>query len=267
MQSTPALKSLSALMLFCLTFMVCGLHNGLAQKLKDAMPILESYAKDYELDPTFDRDVTFGIQVDNDFYTITAKSAKDAPGTVTVKAGKPTTPTFYFVTSLETLNQVDRGEMNALTGAAKAFSSDYAPFDADVMEGFVPDETFTDTLFKVYFHFWTRGLPERIPYGLDKTRFTHGAQASIFYYQEGFRSGYIALKQGQHANQDEGSKSNPFPTLLVIIKGTGTMIIAGKESELSAGEAILIPAGITHEFINHNPEPLEAILLMFGDGA
>jgi mannose-6-phosphate isomerase-like protein (cupin superfamily) len=36
---------------------------------------------------------------------------------------------------------------------------------------------------------------------------------------------------------------------------------------LAAGEAVLIPAGVTHEFLNEHGEPLECILLMFGEGA
>ena len=235
---------------------------------KDVRTILAGYAKDYETDVTFNKDVTFAVKVDDAFWHVKAKAkTEESPAKVSVFEGKPEAPTFFFFTDLETLNKIDNGEMNALTGAAKAFSSDFAPFDADVMEGFIPDENFLNTLLSVYFHFWTKGLPERIPYGLNYTRFTHGAQAAIFYYQPGFRSGYVAIKKGQHANEDEKSKSNPFPTLLIAIKGKGKMIINGTESILAAGEAVLIPAGVTHEFLNEYDEPLECILLMFGDGA
>ena len=235
---------------------------------KDVKTILESYAKDYETDVTFKKDVTFAVKVDEAFWHIIAKAkTEESPAKVTVKEGKPVVPTFYFYTDIETLNKIDKGEMNALTGAAKAFSSDFAPFDADVMEGYVPNQDFLNNLLSVYFHFWTKGLPERIPFGLNYTRFTHGAQASVFYYQPGFRSAYVAIKKGQHANEDEKSKSNPFPTLLIAIKGEGKMIINGTESILAAGEAVLIPAGVTHEFLNEHDEPLECILLMFGEGA
>jgi mannose-6-phosphate isomerase-like protein (cupin superfamily) len=235
---------------------------------KDARTIIEGYAKDYQNDVTFKEDVTFAVKVDETFWHVKAiAKTEESEAKVTVHDGKPEQPSFYFFTDLATLNKIDKGEMNALTGAAKAFSSDYAPFDADVMEGFSPDQNFLPTLLSVYFHFWTKGLPERIPYGLDLTRFTHGAQASIFYYQPGFRSGYVAIKKGQHANKDEKSKSNPFPTLLIAIKGEGKMIINGVESIFSEGEAILIPAEVKHEFLNENEEPLECILLMFGEGA
>ena len=252
-----------------LFFLFLLLQSSLSfSQQKDVKTILEGFAKDYESDITFNNDVTFAVKVDDAFWHIIAKTkTEDSPAKVSVYEGKPDVPTFYFFTDLETLNKIDKGEMNPLTGAAKAFSSDFAPFDADVMEGFSPDEDFLKTLLSVYFHFWTKGLPERIPFGLDYTRFTHGAQATIFYYQPGFRSGYVALKKGQHANENEKSKSNPFPTLLIAINGEGKMIINGNESILKSGEAVLIPAGVTHEFINEKEEPLECILLMFGEGA
>lgn len=257
-------KTFAKLVFFCLCLQT---SLGLSQQ-KDARTIIEGYAKDYETDVTFVKDVTFAVKVDDTYWHVKAKAkTESSPAKVTVHDGKPELPSFYFYTDIETLNKVDRGEMNALTGAAKAFSTDYAPFDADVMEGFSPNQEFLKTLLNVYFHFWTKGLPERIPFGLEHTRFTHGAQAAIFYYQPGFRSGYVAIKKGQHANEDENSKSNPFPTLLIAIKGKAKMIINDEISILKVGEAILIPAGVKHEFLNENDELFEAILLMFGDGA
>jgi len=266
---TQVLKFKTKSRLTTLTFIcLCFLSSlGFSQQ-KDARTIIEGYANDYQNDVTLVKDVTFAVKVDDTFWHVIAKAkTEQSEANVTVHDGKPEQPSFYFFTDLETLNKVDRGEMNAFTGAAKAFSSDFAPFDADVMEGFSPDQEFIKTLLSVYFHFWTKGLPERIPYGIDYTRFTHGAQAAIFYYQPGFRSGYVAIKKGQHANKDEKSKSNPFPTLLIAIKGQSKMIINGMESKLTEGEAVLIPAGVKHEFLNENDELFEAILLMFGEGA
>lgn len=231
--------------------------------------ILNAFAQDYEQDVTFRQDVTFGIQVDDHFWHIKAKAGTEnnAPE-VLVLDGEPAAPTFYFFTDFATLEKIDKGELNALTGAAKAFSTDFAPFDMDIMEGFVPDHVFLPTLLSTLFHFWTKGTPEIIPFGLDHTRPNHGAQASVFYYQPGFRSAYVAIKKGQHANENEQSKENPFPTLLIGIKGAADMIIDGKKSVLTSGNAVLIPAGVSHEFLNPDrDEPFEGILLMFGEGA
>ena len=247
---------------------ICFSLNAKNQKV-EIETILHAYANDYAQDPMLNQAVSFGVKVGELFWHIQAKPKTDTSmPVVNVLEGKPKQPTFYFKTDFETLQKIDQGKLNALTGAAKAFQSDFAPFDVDIMEGFVPDQNFMPTLFSVFFHFWTKGSPEVIPYGIDYTRFTHGAQASIFYYQPGFRSGYVAIKKGQHANQDEQSKTNPFPTLLIAIKGEGYMIINGEKSVFKAGEAILIPPGVTHEFLNPDNEvPLECILLMFGEGA
>ena len=240
----------------------------LSSQDKTAEYILTQYADDYQQDVALTKDVIFGIQVDTTFWHIKAKArTENTTASVTLIKGKPGLPTYYFKTDLGTLKRIHNGEINALTASAKEFSKDVAPFDVETMKGFQPDENFVNDLFSVYFHFWTRGFPERIPFGLDYTRFTHGAQASVFYYQEGFRSAYFALKKGQHANKDERSKRNPFPSLFIAIKGQGTMIINGTTSRLSAGEAILIPAGVSHEFYNDHDEPFEGFLFMFGKGA
>lgn len=234
----------------------------------DIYKIIKGYSEDYEKDPSLTRDVTFGVAVEDEFWQITARAKTEVDSAkVTLSKGKPEAPVFFFKTDFNTLKKIEQGELNALTASAKEFSSDEAPFDVDFMEGFVPDKYFTQTLFSVYFHFWTKGVPERIPFGLDHTRYTHGAQASVFYYQKGFRSAYFALKKGQHANKNEKSKTNPFPSLFIPIRGEGVMIINGKRSISKAGEAIFIQAGVAHEFLNENDLLFEGILLMFGEGA
>jgi quercetin dioxygenase-like cupin family protein len=235
----------------------------------DPRAILEAYASDYVNDVMLEKDVTFGVKVDENFWTVVAKAKTDElQASVIVQEGKPTNPTFYFKTRIGTLDSISQGKMNPLTAAAAAFSFEKVPLDADVMEGFQPDESFMTTLLSVYFHFWTKGTPEIIPYGLDLTRFTHGAQASVFYYQPGFRSAYVALKKGQHANKDERSQTNPFPTLLIAIKGEGIARINGVDTTFSEGNAMLIPKGVRHEFLNpDNEAPFECILIMFGEGA
>lgn len=230
--------------------------------------MLKTFTEDYEKDGTLTEDISFGIKVGDDFWHVIAKAKTETnDAKVELFEGAPAEPAFYFKTDFETLTKIYNGELNALTGSAKAFETDFAPFDADVMEGFQPDETFVPKLLSTLFHFWTRGTPEIIPYGIDYTRMTHGAQASIFYYQPGFRSAYVALKKGQHANKEEKSKTNPFPTLLIAIKGESEMIIDGKKSLLKGGNAVFIPANVSHEFMNQHDELFEGILLMFGDGA
>jgi quercetin dioxygenase-like cupin family protein len=157
--------------------------------------------------------------------------------------------------------------MNALTGAVKAFSTDYAPFDMEAMEGYQPGEDFVAKVVPFMFHFWTKGTPEIIPFGPEYSRNTHGAQATIFFYQPGLRSGWGILYPGQHANEHPKSKSNSFPSLLIFTKGKAVARLNGKDQEIKEGQAIFIPPGMEHEFLNPFDLPAEFILLMFGEGA
>ena len=157
---TQVLKFVSQNTLTRLAFFCLCLQTSLAfSQQKDARTIIEGYAQDYQNDVTFVKDVTFAVKVDDTFWHVKALAkTEESPAQVTVHDGKPEKPSFYFKTDLVTLNKIESGEMNAVTGAAKAFSSDFAPFDADVMEGFSPDQDFLKTLLSVYFHFWTKGV-------------------------------------------------------------------------------------------------------------
>lgn len=229
--------------------------------------ILQSYVDDYRMDPAM-ADVTFGIEVEGAWWTVTATPGEgDSPGKTKLKTGAPDEPTFYFTLDRKTLGMLDRGELNAETAMVKEFSTDPSPMDLDVMEGFEPGPDFIGVALPATFHFWTRGLPEFIPFGESFTRHTHGADAAVFYYQPGFRSGWGSLKKGQHANANPASQTNPFPSMFIIIKGQASARIGGKEVELKSGRAVLVPAGVSHEFWNNNDAPMEFILLMFGEGA
>lgn len=231
-------------------------------------PILRRFADDYAADPSLKAERSFGIQVGEAKWQVTARPASSGrPATVELGKGFPAAPTFFFTTDAATLGKIDRGELNALTAMGKARESDFAPLDVGVMEGYQPGPSFVAELLDTCFHFWTRGFPELIPFGGELTRQVHGAQAVIFFYQPGFRSGWFQVRPGQHVNADPKDQSNPFPTLLVPTKGRAKGKIGGVEISLDAGAAILIPPDTPHEFWNPFDEPAEGVLLMFGDGA
>lgn len=229
--------------------------------------LIQNFASDYETDLMF-QEKYFGLKVDKEFWTIKTTKGKDMGShKVEVSKGKPTEPTFYYVTNARALQQINNGKMNALTAGVKAFSTDYAPLDIDVMEGFQPPADFAGAVLPFTFHFFTKGTPEVIPFGKHNTRATHGAMASIFYYDTGVRSGYGYIHPGQHANEHPLSRTNPFPSLIILIKGEVTAKLGGVDYTVKAGNAIFIPPGMTHEFLNETEEAVEFILLMFGDGA
>jgi mannose-6-phosphate isomerase-like protein (cupin superfamily) len=239
--------------------LACASTSAIAQD--NPGPILERFAADYLDDPTFQRDWTFGIEVDgSEWWTV---SLDHAAGSYSVTEGQPEEPTFYYTTDRASLGKVDRGEMAALTGMAKAFSTDVTPMDIELMEG----APFDPAILGLTFHFWTRGLPERTNYLTAETRFTHGTNAGIIYYQPGFRSGFFHIEPGHHVNENPDSRTNPFPSLVVITQGEAIARIGGSDTTLSEGDVVLIPAGISHEFFNESDDVAIGLLFMFGEGA
>ena len=238
-----------------------------AQSEEEIRVILERFAEDFEIDPSFSAK-TFGVEVDKQMWQISTTGGNDSSKRMTsVKKGKPSQPTFYYATNLRTLKLIDEGKMNAMTAGVKAFSTDYAPLEIEVMDGFQPGEDFVGDVLSFTFHFWTRGIPEIIPFGPHYTRGTHGAQAAIFYYDKGLRTGYGYLHPGQHANEHPKSKTNPFSSMIILIKGKVIARLDGVDHTIEQGNAIFIPAEMSHEVLNPFDEAGEFILLMFGEGA
>lgn len=239
----------------------------------DVKPMLEDWVQDFQQDPFAETAVTFGVRVKDaepsDWHVVVSGEQDEAGHWgVTLAEGMPGEPSAFYVTDTETLGKLHAGEWASLTSMGKAFSTDFAPMDIDVMEGFVPTGEAMGHLIKLSFHFWTRGMPEIVRFGNDaNTRELHGANATLFYYQPGFRSGWFSIAKGQHVNADEASQTNPFPSLFVITRGSAQARIGGVERTIREGEAIYIGPGVSHEFWNEGDEAAEGILTMFGEGA
>jgi len=185
-----------------------------------------------------------------------------------VKKGKPKFPVFYYTfEDGDALTKLNAGGFNALTLMGKAFSSDVTPMDIEFQDGFHPPENFVAQLLPLTFHFWTKGKPEFIEFGADNTRMVHGTNMGVLYYQPGFRSGWFNILPGQHVNEDENSRTNPFPSMFILISGEVTALIDGEELVFREGNAMLAPAGVSHQFINNGDDPAFGFLFMFGDGA
>lgn len=257
-----------------ITALVVSPNVGLAIDETHAASVetmLMDFVIDYRSDPSASKATCFGISVaDHGEWKVKVKP-REGPGTgaaVELSGGLPSEPSFFFVTDRETLAAIHSGQMNALTAMGRARMSDPTPLDIKMMDGFVPEADFFSDLLPLIFHFWTRGLPEIIPFGeTSMTRHVHGGNALVFYYQPGFRSAWFQIHQGQHVNADKEDQVNPFPTLLIVTAGRLDSRIDGRESSLEKGQAVLIPAGTPHEFWQTRAEPAEGILLMFGEGA
>jgi hypothetical protein len=242
------------------------LSPAVAEPAPDA--ILQAYADDFANDPHLDREMTFGIEVGDRWWSVHATpSAAHGPGHVTIEGGRPQTPTFYYTLSGETLNRLQSGQVNALTAMARAHEDDPTPMDLRFMDGFSPGADFYPWAIPLTFHFWTRGQPEIVPFGSATSLPVHGGEATIFFYQPGLRSGFFEIRHGQHVNADVDDQSNPFPTLIVVTRGRMEARIGGRQLSLHEGQSVFIPANTTHEFTNPHGAPAQGILIMFGPGA
>jgi len=194
--------------------------------------ILESFVEDFRTDPAAkERAITFGIKIKEkgDWHVII-----DGKGSVELKKGMPAIPSLYYITDYKTLLMIYQGHMSALSAMGRAGISDQTPMNFG-----------KDTL----------------------SRFIHGAQAKILYYEKGLRSSWYQIKKGQHINADPEDQKNPFPTLIIMIKGEAKARIGGKLIKLKKGTCLHIPTGVTHEFWNDKQESVEFIIVMFGEGA
>ena len=240
---------------------------------KTAEEILQRYVEDFRQDPAAAEAITFGIRITGEdggdwHVTVAGKEQGAEEAKVVLRSGFPTNPAPYFKLDLSTLRRIDRGELNAYTAiGASVHGSDAKPMEIGATPGFEFDAAFLNRFRPFLFHFWTRGFPERVPFRTELSGSAHGANVVLFYYQEGFRSGWFQMAKGQHINKDPKDQTNPFPSMFIMIRGKARAKIGGEEVTFPANETILVPAGVTHEFWNPYEEPAEMILLMFGEGA
>lgn len=230
--------------------------------------ILEAYVEDFRRDREAATARTFGIRVEGEgggTWTIESAGTKldDDSWSVTLRAGAPAEPTFVYTVDATTLRAIDAGQINALTAQGKAFAGDFSPMTVTWMDG---AEEFDERPFS--FHFWTRGFPEKVPFGPGLTREVHGADNVVFYYREGLRTAFSRLEKGDRVNNGPGQPMIiPFPIMVFIISGRGRGVVGDTPVVAGAGEMMFIPPMTPYEWWNEEEEPAEAILVMFGEGA
>lgn len=181
--------------------------------------------------------------------------------------GVPSTYALGFETDMETLRRLDRGEWNALTAMAQARGDDPIPLVPKFPEGFQLTPENRGYVLSLCFHFWNREWPEVVRFKEGTTRPVHGANAAVLLYDKGLRTAWYQVKPGMHINADPEDQTNEFSTLIIMTRGELAARLGGIERTLRAGEAVFIPAGMTHEFWAGADQYGEFVIVMFGEGA
>lgn len=238
---------------------------------KEMKEIITSFVEDYKTDRHAAEKRVVGItvpKVNGEWtITVTGKEIGNKKWEVLLTEGLPKIPTYVYRAEVSALRAIYNGEMNAMTAQMKAFSTDYAPLDAEEINGYQPTEEEDGAMNAFSFHFWTKGFPEVIPFRPSATRKAHGAGGTIFYYEKGLRTGWLNMLPGDRVREDAREQAMPFPMMGVMIKGTAKGIVDGEPVTVSEGNTVFIPANVHHKWWNETKESVELILIMFGKGA
>lgn len=184
-----------------------------------------------------------------------------------LERGLPESPDLLFRMDAELLERIHAGEISALTAMGQARADDPIPLEPEFGDSFQHRSDAGALFRRLALHFFNRHWPPRIPFGEAASRLVHGGNAAIFAYDEGFRSAWYQLRPGMHMNADPVDQVNDFPQLLIITRGSFQARFDGVERRLNQGEAILVPAGMRHEFRADEGDYGEMIWIAWGPGA
>lgn len=241
--------------------------------------MLRSFADDYVSDPMA-MSADFGIKVGPEWWTVSVRRKQQAvprgrltdhrfgPHAVTLRPGKPAAPTWYFnLADRSVLQEIYEGAINAGTGGMQSFASDKVKVETGEMEGYGGGAKGEAELYHALSHFWTRGTPEITYFGADKALPTHGVSAVSLYTMKGNRIGWFSIARDQAANSDPKLEAGQVPNLFVITRGRGKARLADREVDLKEGMSIFVAPYVKHVLWNPYDEPMEGILVLFGDNS
>ena len=245
----------------------------------EASAILAEFAEDYRHDHMAVNS-TFGIKLDDRFWTVSVKRKEVAsprgrltdhafgPHEVTLSEGAPEVPTWYFeIADMNVLRLISTGEVNAGTAAMQSFGSDEVGVETRDMEGFSSTSGDQAELYLALSHFFTKGKPEVTRFGRANSLETHGAQATALHMMKGVRVVHFSIGPQQVVNEDPRLEFGQMPNLFVVTAGKGTLNTDGGPMAMEKGMSIFVPQFVKHQIVNDGEEPLEGVLVLYGDNS
>jgi mannose-6-phosphate isomerase-like protein (cupin superfamily) len=242
--------------------------------------ILSSFAKAYKTDPMA-LSVTFGIQVKEDWWHIHANRKQEAyktgkekqytfhnlgPHEVVLHKGQPEEPTWYFkFADKSVLEKVNDKTWSAGTASMRTFGTDEVALDNGFMNGFQTSPKVEAIIYQVLEHFWKKDNVEIVSFSRDESLPTHGVSAVSLYTMKDKRIAWFSINKEEAANDDPRMDKGQVPNLFIFTKGKGKALFDDKEIEIKAGMSVFIGPYVKHTIFNPYDEPLEGILVLFGD--
>lgn len=277
--STDHVGKVAVLVLFLLTLFSLRAQSD-STSSKSTEGILQEFAESYKTDPMA-MDAVFGIKVGTRWWHVEVQRYQRpylvgkekqytfhdlGPHQVNLFAGKPSNPTWYFrFDDRSVLEQFYNKTLMAGTASAKSTGADIVTFDIEDMEGFESSHGDTSRAYTVMEHFWKPDPVEITRFSRDTSLPTHGASVVSLYMMKDKRISWFTLGQEEVANADRGLDKGQCPNLIIVTKGRGRAQIGEEEIDLEPGMSIFVGPYVKHVFYNPNPEPLEGILVLFGD--
>ncbi len=247
---------------------------------KTTQDILQNFVESYKVD-NMAHTITFGVLVGEDWWYVKSEREQTgykvgkskqytfhnfSPHTVTLHKGKPNLPTWYFHFANKTvLDNIDQQTWTASTASAKSFGSDVVGLNILDLEGFKSGIKDDAIVYEVMEHFWKKGQAEVTYFTRDGSLPTHGVDHVGLYTMKDKRIGWFSIGPEQAANNERGLDKGQVPNLFIITKGKGSVDLGDETIELKAGMSIFIPQYVKHVIYNPNEEPLEGIVVLFGD--
>lgn len=265
--------------IFFYLFSLMGMFTTNAQD-KTTEDILKEFVESYTLDPMA-QTINFGVLVGEDWWYVQSIRKQEAykvgkskqytfhnflPNTVTLHKGKPILPTWYFhFVNKKALDNIDQEIWTASTASAKSFGTDIVALNILDMEGYKSGIEDDAIVYEVMEHFWKKGQAEIAYFSRDGSLPTHGVDHVGLYTMKDKRIGWFSIGPDQAANEERGLDKGQVPNLFIITKGRGTAKLGDKTIELKVGMSVFIPQYVKHIIYNPFDEPLEGIVVLFGD--
>ncbi|MCB0563406.1 MAG: hypothetical protein KDD01_03435 [Phaeodactylibacter sp.] len=263
-------------------FMVAAL-NGTAKAQTEPLStesMLQSFVEGYKTDPMA-LTATFGIQVGDDWWQVRSVRVQEpyqvgkskqytfhhfGPHEVTLRQGQPEMPTWYFkFADREVLDKVYEKIWTATTAAAKSTPADVVGLDILDMEGFTSTQQNDAIAYTIMEHFWKKDPVEITRFSRDGSLPSHGADLVSLYTMKDKRIGWFSLGKEESANADRGLDKGQVPNLFIFTKGKGKGQFGEEEVDIEPGMSVFIGPYVKHIIYNPYDEPLEGILVLFGD--